>query len=247
MVLDAAGNPVKLEAGVKVRDASGAEVEYKDGTVMMKQMAVQFKWQPMKWQDGSDVSQADFELGYKTACDKESGATTFINCDKTANIEFAPDGYTWTMLPGVQDAVYFQPPFGYYPSNQPIESDGPYKGKTLKDVPAKDWPTLAEVAEKPWSNGPYMIKEWVKGEKMVFEANPNYFLGAPKTPNIVISFVTPENAEAQLLSGQIDLLGSESFAGMTEQLVSAEKAGKIKIYTIAGATWEHIDINMFQK
>ena len=36
-----------------------------------------------------------------------------------------------------------------------------------------------------------MIKEWVKGEKMVFEANPYFFKGAPKTPNLVIAFVSP--------------------------------------------------------
>jgi len=247
MVLDAAGNPVKLAAGMKVRDNTGAEVEYKSGTIKMKQLVVKFQWLPMKWQDGSDVGQADFELGYKTQCDKESGATSFISCDKTAKIEFAPDGYTWTPLPGVQDALYFQPPFGYYPSNQPIESNAAYKGKTLKDVPAKDWPTLVEVAEKPWSNGPYIMKEWVKGEKMVFEANQYYFKGAPKTKNIVISFVSPENAESQLLGGQVDTLGSESFGGLTEQIVAAAKAGKIKTYVIAGATWEHIDINMFLK
>jgi ABC-type transport system substrate-binding protein len=151
-----------------------------------------------------------------------------------------------TWLPGVQDPLYFLAPYGFYPSNQPIESEGPYKGKTLKDVPAKDWATLPEVAEKPWSYGPYVIKEWVKGEKMVFEANPYYYRPV-KTKNLVIAFLTPENAEAQLLTGAVDLLGSETLAGLTEQLVNAEKEGKVKNYVIAGATWEHIDFNLWVK
>ena len=247
-VLDAAGDPVELKAGVKVKDSTGADVEFKSGTVKMKQLVVKYEWRPdLKWQDGSPVTQADIELGHKTACDKESGATSFITCDKTQDIKFDSGSYTVTWLPGVQDPLYFLAPYGYYPSKQPIESNATYKGKTLADVPAKDWPTLKEVAEAPWSSGPYMIKSWDKGQKMTFEANPYFFMGPPKTKNFVISFVTAENAEAQLLAGQVDLLGSETLAGLTEQLVDGEKKGVVKNYVIAGATWEHIDINLFQK
>lgn len=248
MVYDSAGEVVALAPGVKVIDSTGTEVEFSSGTLTMKQLTITYKFrEDIKWQDGSALSQADLELGYKTVCDRESGATTFINCDKTANITFDGTSETLTLLPGVQDPLYFLPYYTFYPSNQPIESEGPYKGMTLKDVPAKDWPTLPEVAEKPWSYGPYVITEWVKGEKMVFEANPYFFLGAPKTPNVVISFVTPENAEAQLLTGAVDLLGSETLAGLTDQLVAAEAEGKVNNYVLAGATWEHIDFNLFVK
>lgn len=248
MVYDAAGNVTKLAAGVKVVDSTGATVEYSSGTVKMKQLVVTFKYRPdIKWQDGSALSQADLELGYKTTCDKESGATTFITCDKTANITFDGTNETVTYLPGVQDPVFPTLGYGFYPSNQPIESDGPYKGKTLKDVPAKDWPTLPEVAEKPWSYGPYQMVEWVKGEKLVYKANPYYYRGAPKTPNFVISVVSPENAEQQLLTGAVDVLGSETLAGLSEQLVKGETDGLVKNYVIAGATWEHIDFNLFVK
>lgn len=247
MVLDASGNPVKLEKGVKIINSEGQEVEFDGNPVKMKQLVVKYEFRDdLKWQDGSPVSQADFELGYKIACDRESGATTFITCDKTQAIEFNGLSYTVTWLPGVQDPLYFLAPYGFYPSNQPIESEGPYKGKTLKDVPAKDWATLPEVAEKLWSYGPYVIKEWVKGEKMVFEANPYYYRPV-KTKNLVIAFLTSENAEAQLLTGAVDLLGSETLAGLTEQLVNAEAEGKVKNYVIAGATWEHIDFNLWVK
>ena len=32
--------------------------------------------------------------------------------------------------------------------------------------------------------GPYMIKEWVKGEKMVFEANPYYYQRRTQDPEL---------------------------------------------------------------
>ncbi len=66
---------------------------------------------------------------------------------------------------------------------------------------------------------------------------------APKTKNLVVKFVTAENAEAQLLTGEVDILDATTLAGLTQTLVDAEAAGKIKTLVIASATWEHIDIN----
>jgi ABC-type transport system substrate-binding protein len=126
-----------------------------------------------------------------------------------------------------------------------IESEGAYKGKTLAEVPAKDWLTLPEIAEKPIGIGPYMIESWEKGQQINYVANPYWVGPAVKTPKLVIRFVTAENAEAQLLSGEVDLLGSETLAGLTESLVKAEAEGTVKNYVVSGATWEHIDINMW--
>ncbi len=242
-IYDADGNVVELKAGVKIKDTTGADVEFKGGTAKMKQLVVTYEWKDgTKWSDGEPLKAADFELYYKVRCDRDSGATSYINCDKTQKIEFADNGYTVTWLPGVQDPLYFRAPYYIYPSHRKLAD-----GRMLADVPAKEWATLIEVAEMPIDIGPYILKEWVKGEKMVFEANPNYVLGEPKTKNLVIAFVSAENAEAQLLGGQVDLLGSETLAGLTETLANAEKEGKIKTAVIAGATWEHIDIGMFLK
>jgi len=238
MVVDANGDPVALAAGVKVKNAAGEEVEFTSGTVMMKQLVSRFEIADgVTWEDGTPVSSADLELGHKIACDPESGATSFILCDKTASVEFLTDavGYVQTWLPGNQDPTYFVPVWPIYPAHQ------------LGDVPAKDWATNPLVAETPLSYGPYKIVEWVKGEKLVFAANEFWVGGAPATPNFVIAFITPENAEAQLLSGGVDILASETLAGLTETLVAAEAAGTIKTFTEAGGTWEHIDISLFVK
>ncbi len=247
-VVDANGEVVELAAGMTVKDSTGADVEYTGGTVKMMQITSTFDYiDDIKWQDGSSLSQEDLELAYKTACDPESGATSFYGCERVQEIVFDGTKETITFYPGFQDPLYFTYDFGYAPANQPIESAGPYQGKFLKDVPAKDWPTLPEVAEKPWSSGPYIITEWVKGQQMTFEANPYFWKAEVKTPKIIISFISAENAEAQLLGGQVDILDSTTLAGLTEQLVQAEADGKVKNIVNAGATWEHIDMNLFVK
>jgi ABC-type transport system substrate-binding protein len=120
----------------------------------------------------------------------------------------------------------------------------------LADVPAKDWPTLPEVAEKPWSNGPYKITAWEKGQKMTFEANENYYGTAPKIKKIVIQFYADTNAAvAALLTGDVDVLGTETLGAGAEvqTVVDAAAKGKVQVKTLASPTWEHIDFNMFVK
>ena len=141
-------------------------------------------------------------LAYKIDCDKESGATTFEVCDQIQKVDFGPGlEYTITWLPGSQYSLYFLSQFHIYPSYQKLAD-----GRILTDVPAKEWATLPEIAEKPLSMAPFMLTEWKKGESMTFEVNP-YFQPAPTLKKVVIVFVTDTNqAVAQLLSGDIDYL-----------------------------------------
>ncbi|MGH2521804.1 MAG: ABC transporter substrate-binding protein, partial [Anaerolineales bacterium] len=242
-VWDASGSPVELKSGVQVQDATGKVVEFGGTPATMKQLVVDYVFdERLTWSDGEPVKQADYELAYKINCNRESGATTFITCDQVQDVEFKSNGLHVTYLPGVQTPTYFAAtlPFGFYPAHR-VLSDG----RKLADVPASEWATLPEIAESPIDVGPYILKEWVKGEKMVFEANSHYYKGAPKTQNIVIAFITPENAEAQLIGGQVDVLDFTTLVGVTESLKNAADAGQIKLLVNASGSWEHIDMNLF--
>ncbi len=233
-VVDANGDVVDLAPGVKVKNAAGEEVEFTGGTVTMKQLVSNFELvDGLTWEDGTPVTGADLELGNKIACDPESGATSFITCDKTASVSFTDNGYTQTWLPGVQDPLYFLPVWPIYPAHQ------------LGDLPAAQWATDPRVAESPLAYGPYKIVSWTKGETMVFEANEFWVGNAPKTPNLVIQIITPESQEALLIGGEIDILDSTSLVGLTETLANAEASGDIVTYIIPSATWEHIDLALF--
>ncbi|MCK9906025.1 ABC transporter substrate-binding protein, partial [Frankia sp. Cpl3] len=62
-------------------------------------------------------------------------------------------------------------------------------------------------ADKPVGTGPYKFVEWVKGDKIVLEANPTYFKGAPKISKVTFR-VIPEVATqiAELQSGGVDIV-----------------------------------------
>jgi ABC-type transport system substrate-binding protein len=247
------GEAVELAEGVEVTNAAGETITW-DGSspLTMKKLSVTFEMKPgMKWQDGTPVSKADYELGYKTTCDPESGATTFTFCDSVATFTQESDTkQTLVFHPGVQWPTFYTGGFGAYPAHQVIESEGEYKGKTLAEVPASAWPTLPEVAEAPLSSGPYKIVSWEKGQTMVFEANENFYGNAPKIKKVIIQFYADTNAAvAALLTGNVDVLGTETLgAGAeVESVINAAAAGKVQVATLASPTWEHMDFNLFVK
>ena len=244
-LLDAEGKELTL----KVKNADGEEVDLAAG-VKVPQLSVTFKFKPRKWSDGEDLKNEDFALGYKVACDRESGATTFFVCDRTAKHEVLADGlgYTWTGVPGYTPPTYYLPPFGYYPSHRVIETDGEYKGKTLAEVAPKDFKNLPELTDKPLGTGPFVVDTWEKGSKIVLKANPNFYLGEPKAKEIVIQIfdANPAGAVAALLQGTVDIVGKEVIgAGQElETVIKEAQAGKINAEPIASPTWEHADFNL---
>jgi ABC-type transport system substrate-binding protein len=83
---------------------------------------------------------------------------------------------------------------------------------------------------------------------MTFEANPHFYLGPAKTPKIVIKFIPDTNqAVAQLLTGAVDVLFGETLgAGAEVQTVKeAADEGKVAIYILPSATWEHVDFQLY--
>ncbi|RXZ80422.1 hypothetical protein EBB07_18890 [Paenibacillaceae bacterium] len=73
--------------------------------------------------------------------------------------------------------------------------------------PANLKQTGEEVTNKPVGSGPYRLKEWIQGDRIVLEANPNYWGGKPQLASITFRSV-PENASRSLMleTGEADLI-----------------------------------------
>jgi ABC-type transport system substrate-binding protein len=242
------GEAVELAPGVTVVNAAGETVEYESGPLTMKQLIVTDSWvEGITWEDGEPLKAADFELAHKINCDPNSGNVSLTYCNSIASFETVSDNsYTVTYYPGVQWPTYFTGAgLGAYPSHQALSD-----GRTLADVPVEEWQNLPEITEDPLSNGPYVLESWEKGQSMTFTANPNYYKGEPAVKTVIIKFIADTNqAVAQLLTGEVDVVGKETLgAGAEVQTVlDAAAAGDIQAYLSASPTWEHIDFNLFVK
>jgi peptide/nickel transport system substrate-binding protein len=67
--------------------------------------------------------------------------------------------------------------------------------------------TQWDCGTQPLSTGPYILTEWVVGDHMTFDRNPNYFeAGKPAIDQIVVRIVPDETVRKQmLLNGDADL------------------------------------------
>ncbi len=62
-----------------------------------------------------------------------------------------------------------------------------------------------DYGEHPVGSGRYIMKQWDKGQQIIFEANPDYYGEAPKMKQVTILFMEEDAAYAAAMAGQVDL------------------------------------------
>lgn len=74
-----------------------------------------------------------------------------------------------------------------------------------------------EYGEHPVGSGRYLLKQWDKGQQVIFEANPNYYGETPKMKKVTILFMDEDAAFAAVQSGQVDL--AYTAASYSDQII----------------------------
>jgi peptide/nickel transport system substrate-binding protein len=70
--------------------------------------------------------------------------------------------------------------------------------------------------QNPIGSGPYVFKQWNKGQQVIFEANPDYYGQEPYFKKLTIVFMEGDAAFAAAKSGQIDIAEiPATYAGQT--------------------------------
>jgi peptide/nickel transport system substrate-binding protein len=113
----------------------------------------------------------------------------------------------------------------------------------LGDVPK------AQMLSNEWFNaptvvsGPYMVKSFDLNHYVTYEANENYFKGAPKIKNLSLKVVTPSQILTGLQSGEIDLVQQTMGNILQEDFESVEKLDNITVYDGTPITTQSIFFN----
>ncbi len=76
----------------------------------------------------------------------------------------------------------------------------------------------AAFASVPVTSGPYMVKEWLPGDRLIMAANPNYWRdGYPKNSGVeFIEIDNPNTRVSALLAGEIDAVRSVPWPQVSE-------------------------------
>jgi len=90
----------------------------------------------------------------------------------------------------------------------------------------------ATYAQKPIGCGPYVLKQWDRGQQAIFEINENYFGDKPSFKRVTLLFLDADTAISALKAGQVDMVkvsylhASTQIAGMkTVEVYSSEILG----------------------
>ena len=66
----------------------------------------------------------------------------------------------------------------------------------------------------PVGSGPWKLKEWVRGDHMTFEANPDYFMGKPYLDRVIVKVIPDATvAYAALEKGDVDYVPFKGIVG----------------------------------
>lgn len=146
----------------------------------------------VRWQDGAPFTSRDVKFTYEKIMDKKTITVRKPDYEPVEEVEIVDD---WTVR------VRYKEPF-----SPGLESwmMGIIPEHLLKEGDINTSP----FNRSPVGTGPFKFGEWVSDEKIVLEANPDYFEGRPKLDRIVYRII-PETSlsEMELLSGGVDFMG----------------------------------------
>jgi peptide/nickel transport system substrate-binding protein len=147
----------------------------------------------VRWQDGKEFTAEDVMFGYETITNPNT-RTAYSGDFKEVKEARAVDPYTFRV-------VYRQP---FAPG---LSSWGSLVVLPKHLLRGQDINT-APFSRRPLGTGPFRLKEWKTGEKIVLEANPDYWEGRPHLDGIVYRII-PDLATMflQLKAGGIDYMG----------------------------------------
>ncbi|MHB8433234.1 MAG: peptide ABC transporter substrate-binding protein [Candidatus Tyrphobacter sp.] len=151
----------------------------------------------VRWQDGTPFTSRDVKFTWQAIMNPNNNVLSRRGYDQIASMD-APDPYTVVLhmkriFPPAVDTI-----FG--------ESDTPYR--ILPAHLLAQYPNLNQVPfnSSPVGTGPYRFARWERGDRIVLDANPQYFRGAPHIAQLTLLIITDANtAETEMRSHGVDL------------------------------------------
>ena len=215
-------------------------------SVNPEEKTVTYKINPnFKWSNGEPVTTKDIVKTYEIMANQEyitSSKSLRYNknrkaivgieeynegkADKISGLEVIDDSTMKIHLKEMTPSVYwggnFVPEF--------------VNAKQFEGIPMDKITESDALRKNPLSYGPYVIKEIVQGEKVIFEANPYYYRGEPKIKTIEMEILPPSQQVAAIKSGKYDIVLKVS----PEIFPELEKLDNINILTKKAGSMNYI-------
>ena len=215
-------------------------------TVNPEEKTVTYKINPkFKWSNGEPVTTKDIVKTYEIMANQEyitSSKSLRYNknrkaivgieeynegkADKISGLEVIDDSTMKIHLKEVTPSTYWGGNFAGELIN----------AKQFEGIPMDKITESDALRKNPLSYGPYVIKEIVQGEKVIFEANPYYYKGEPKIKRLEMEILPPSQQVAAIKAGKYDIVLKVS----PEIFPELEKLDNINILTKKAGSMNYI-------
>ena len=232
------------------------------GTGDAKHLVVKYKLKRgIKWADGTDFTSNDILFTFKLWLNPDfpaasrQGAQVFSTVDNPDAYTLICSFLTWPQAQALiaRDAATY----GFMQSfvDQKIPVTQPlYNEQFGAILPEHTLGSMApgsidgsDYSLTPFGTGPYKVSKWETGQEMTLDANPNYNVFVDKP--VIKQIYSPLFADNKQLgvgmdTNNIDMATSESLTpDLLPSLLAIQQKGKVKVYNIASAGYEHVDFN----
>lgn len=143
----------------------------------------------------------------------EDVAFTYNNCVKNSTVN------DFTML---DEAVAVDDTTVEFRLNKPF-SIWPYTMAVVGIVPKHAY--NEEYGQHPIGSGRYIMKQWDKGQQVIFEANPDYYGGEIKIKKLTVLFMDEDAALAAAMAGEVDV--AHTAASLAEEAIDGYELFKV--------------------
>ena len=178
----------------------------------------------VKWHDGAPFTSADVLFTYQKMIDPKT-PTAYGEDFRQVKKAHAPDPFTFV--------VEYDRPFAPALSSWGMHILPKHLLEQFPDI------SRSPINKKPIGTGPYRFTEWKTGEKIVFDANPDYWDGKPFISRVVTRVIPdPATMFLELKSGKIDMMNLSplQFKMQTETKQFKESFNKYQ-YLASGYTY----------
>ena len=201
---------VKLdpETGEMVPDLAESYTVSEDGCVWTFNLR-----QDVYFHNGKQLTSADVKASYDRLLDEENPVRYTSTMNIIASCDIV-DEFTVTLSTEEPMAAFI--PNLLHRANLILDSDYIEKYGT----------ELGTTVESVNGTGPYKLVSWSQGEEMVFEANEDYYMGAPLTKNLVVQVI--DNAASRAIAletGECDI--ADTLA--TEDITRFENSDDVQV------------------
>lgn len=180
----------------------------------------------VKFHDGVEFTSADVKFFIETMRNPKVASVRAKDYERVKTIE-TPDKYTVKFILSEKDAALIT-------------------RFTLGVIPKHIWEKVdpakireSEYNRKPIGTGPFKFKEWTSAERVVVEANKDYFEGRPYLDSIIYKIVPSQSVlMVQLQTGEIDI----AFIPASD-VARMRKVRKINVRMVDGAVFDYIGWN----